>query len=379
MDSKYFHDIIFPRQGLSVFCSFRQPFCNTYRIRRITLMKKLATLVLAMAMLAASASAVGALAPERTTNIDIPKVGEAVPVIDGKIDPAEGWGDPLVSLDADNMKGYLTRQDDGATWDAESVKGYYRWDEECFYFACEVVDPQHHNENYDGGSWAGDSIRFDIKTNLASDDLNDTMKYWFSLNNDGFVGLFQEKAEGEVPINLGEFTAKAFMVVRDEDTKTTTYELAMLWAENMLDPTQIKPGFEFITAQRVMEMSSDDAEPDMSIQLCGYNVEADATKWFQAKLVDAPAAAVEEVSAEEPAVEEAPAEEPVVEEAPVEEPVVEEAPAEEPVVEEIPVEEPAAEPVEEIVEPAPQTFDAGVIAAVAAAVSALGYVFTRKR
>ncbi len=332
-------------------------------------MKKLATLVLAMAMLAASASTVGALAPERTTNIDIPKVGEAVPVIDGKIDPAEGWGDPLVSLDADNMKEYLTRQGDDATWDAESIKGYYRWDEECFYFACEVVDPQHHNENYDGGSWAGDSIRFDMKTNLASDDLNDTMKYWFSLNNDGFVGLFQEKAEGEVPINLGEFAAKAFKVVRDEDTKTTTYELAMLWSENMLDPTQIKPGFEFITAQRVMEMSSDDAEPDMSIQLCGYNVEAEATKWFQAKLVDAPAAAAEEAPAEE-----VPAE-PVVEEVP------EEVPAEEPAAEVVEVveEEPAAEPVEEIVETAPQTFDAGVIAAAAAAVSALGYALTRKR
>ena len=351
-------------------------------------MKKTVTLALTAALLAASATTIGALAPERTTYIDIPKVGEAVPVIDGKIDPAEGWGDPLVSLDASNMREYLTRQADDVKWDAESIKGYYRWDEECFYFACEVVDPQHHNENYDGGSWAGDSIRFDIKTNLASDDLNDTMKYWFSLNNDGFVGLFQEKAEGEVPFNLGEFTAKAFQVVRNEETKTTTYELAMLWAENMLDPSVVKPGFEFITAQRVMEMSPDDAEPDMSIQLCGYNVEKATTKWFQAKLVEGAAETAEEPAAEEvPAVEDAPVAEetPAVEETPVVEEVVEE-PAEvveeiaeevvEEVVEEVIEEAPAAA---EVVEEAPQTFDAGVIAAVAAAVSALGYVFTKKR
>ena len=354
-------------------------------------MKKTLTLALTAALLAASATTIGALAPERTTYIDIPKVGDAVPVIDGKIDPAEGWGDPLVSMDASNMKEYLTRQADDVKWDAESIKGYYRWDEECFYFACEVVDPQHYNANYDGASWSGDSIRFDIKTNLASDDLNDTMKYWFSLNNDGFVGLFQEKAEGEVPFNLGEFTAKAFQVVRNEETKTTTYELAMLWAENMLDPSAVKPGFEFITAQRVMEMSSDDAEPDMSIQLCGYNIEKAATKWFQAKLVDTTAEEAAEEIAEEPAAEEVSAAEetPAAEEA-AEESVPEETVEEvveetvEEVAEEV-VEETVEETAEEVpaaaetVEEAPQTFDAGVIAAAVAAVSALGYAFTKKR
>ncbi len=92
-----------------------------------------------------------------------------------------------------------------------------------------------------------------------------------------------------------------------------------------------------------------------------------------------------------PVVEETPAVE-VVEEpapAPVEEPapVVEEVPAEEPAAEvvETPVEEPAEEVVEEVaeapaeVEEAPQTFDVGVIAAVAALVSAAGYALTKKR
>jgi hypothetical protein len=61
----------------------------------------------------------------------------------------------------------------------------------------------------------------------------------------------------------------------------------------------------------------------------------------------------------------------------VEEPAAEEVVAEEPVVEEEVVEEaPAAA---EVVEEAAQTFDFGVIAAVAAILSAAGYAFTKKR
>ena len=95
------------------------------------------------------------------------------------------------------------------------------------------------------------------------------------------------------------------------------------------------------------------------------------------------AAAAEEA----PVVEEEPAPAPVVEETPaVEEPV-----AEEPVAEEVPAEEPAAEEVEEpvvveeeVVEEAPveeaaETFDFGVIAVVAALVSAAGYAISKKR
>lgn len=76
-----------------------------------------------------------------------------------------------------------------------------------------------------------------------------------------------------------------------------------------------------------------------------------------------------EVSADAAPVEEAPAEEAPVEEAPVEEAPVEEV-----------VEAPAEETVEAPAETtAPQTFDFGVIAAVAALVSAAGYALTKKR
>ena len=86
--------------------------------------------------------------------------------------------------------------------------------------------------------------------------------------------------------------------------------------------------------------------------------------------------AAEEAPAEEPVVEE-----PVVEEPVVEEPVVEEAPVEEAPVEEVVVEEAVVEeaPAEEATKEAAQTFDFGVIAAVAAIVSAAGYAISKKR
>ena len=96
------------------------------------------------------------------------------------------------------------------------------------------------------------------------------------------------------------------------------------------------------------------------VAVTGTKVEA------AAPVVEEPAPVVEET----PVVEEAPA----VEEAPVVEEEVVETPAEEVVEEE--VEAPAAE---EAVEEAPQTFDFGVIAVVAALVSAAGYALSKKR
>ena len=93
-------------------------------------------------------------------------------------------------------------------------------------------------------------------------------------------------------------------------------------------------------------------------------------------LTEVPVVEEAPVVEETPVVEEAPA----VEEAPVVEETVEEAPAAEEVAEETVeevVEAPAVE--ETVAEEAPQTFDFGVIAAVAALVSAAGYALSKKR
>jgi len=298
-------------------------------------MKKFTAFTMTAMLVAAMASQVAAL-PARPAEIYIPKVGSATPVIDGKFDPAEGWGEPLVHIDNASYGDYVTRQEDPSHTTTD-IKGYYRWDEENFYFCCVVEDKDHANPTAPGSNpWKGDSMRFDIKCDLDSEDLNDSSKYWFALCDDSNVYFFQEKAETGLENVGGDVGTSGYKVVHDKAAGVTVYEVACKWEYNTPDG-KVYPGFEFVTAQRVMEMSTGDAEPTQSVQLCGYETDPNnmGTKWFVAMLDDA----VPEVVETEAVVED----------------VVEEAVT------------------------APQTFDAGVIAAVAAVVSAAGYAVSKKR
>ena len=298
-------------------------------------MKKFAAFTMTAMLVAAMASQVAAL-PARPAEIYIPKVGSATPVIDGKFDPAEGWGEPLVDINEANYGEYLLVAAAGHS--TNGIKGYYRWDDTNLYFCCVVEDKDHINTTAPGANpWNGDSIRFDIKCDLDSEDLNDTSKYRFALCDDGNVSFFQEKAETGL-VNVGGDTATSgYKVVHDKAAGVTVYEVAVKWEHNT-PAGKVYPGFEFVTAQRVMELSTGEAEPMQAVQLCGYETDPanSGTKWFVAMLDDAVPEVVET---------EAVAEDVVVEEAVT----------------------------------APQTFNAGVIAAVAAVVSAAGYAVSKKR
>ena len=297
-------------------------------------MKRFSALAMTAMLLAAMAVQTAAL-PARPAEIYIPKVGSATPVIDGKFDPAEGWGEPLVDINDANYGDYLL--DSSVGHSTTGIKGYYRWDDNNLYFCCVVEDKDHINTTAPGGNpWNGDSIRFDIKCDLDSEDLADTSKYWFALCDDGNVTFFQELAETGLENVGGDVSTSGYKVVHDKAAGVTVYEVAVQWKYNT-PAGKVYPGFEFVTAQRVMELSTGEAEPMQAVQLCGYSNDPanSGTKWFVAMLDDA----VPEVVETEAVVEE------VVEEAVV----------------------------------APQTFDAGVIAAVAAVVSAAGYALSKKR
>ncbi len=129
------------------------------------------------------------------------------------------------------------------------------------------------------------------------------------------------------------------------------------------------------------------AEPDFSVYWVGegaysiyryVNINGEHGDVGEIELYGNPASAAAE---EAPAAAEVPAEEaveeaPAAEETPVAEEVAEVPVAEDAEAVEETVEAPAAE---EAVEEAPQTFDAGIIAAVAAVVSAAGYAISKKR
>ena len=256
-------------------------------------MKKLTAAVLT-ALLAAGLAVSASALPARTAELSIPRVGEKTPVIDGKFDVDEGWGQPLVWIDSFSYENYVTRQDD-PSHTTDDIKGYYRWDDQHMYFCCVVEDSDHANPTQPGSNpWAGDSIRFDIQTDLACEDLNLTSKYWFALCDDGEVYFFHEKTEPGVDVMVtaemgGDIVCTEYVVARDEARGVTVYEASVLWEYNTPAGTEIKEGYQFVTAQRVMEMSTGDPEPTQSVQLCGYEADSDnpGTKWFVATLTGA--------------------------------------------------------------------------------------------
>lgn len=302
-------------------------------------MKKLPIGVMTVLLTAALAAQAGALPAERTAEIEIPRVGSVTPVIDGIFDPTEGWGEPLIHIDSSNYKDYITEA--GVGFSSNDIKAYYRWDETNFYFCCVVEDKDHTNATEPGGNpWCGDSIRFDMKTDVESDDLSDTSKYWFALCNDGNVYFYHEIAESGLEVVGGDAATSGYKVVHDKDAGTTVYEVAVKWSQNLNAESSISSGLEFITAQRILEQSSGMSEPEQAVQLAGYSAD-NGTIWFVATLADALPEAEETVDA------------------PVEADVVTDA--------------------VETTTTAPQTFDTGVIAAAAAIVSAAGFTLGKKR
>ncbi|MBQ7313285.1 MAG: hypothetical protein IJW81_06850, partial [Clostridia bacterium] len=294
------------------------------------------TAALLTSLLTVAASAI-------TTNEITIKGVEQLPTIDGKYDPAEGWGDPVADLGWDVMNDYIS--DD--IWESDdeilptAVTSYLRWDEEHLYFCSVVVDNIYYNDNVPedlGMAYAGDALQFDIKS-LADDDVANRNRIFYGLSNDGVICVNQDKVEAGASGELGANASWTECVItRDEATKTTTYE-TVFDLSKILPETMVGEGDQFYVRQIVLCTMDSGTEDIVDVNVPGMK-EGTYAYW----LLNLGGIPEGEVVAEEPAAEEAPAEE-AVEEV-VEEPVVEETPAEE-AVEETVVEEVVEETVVE--------------------------------
>ncbi len=332
-------------------------------------MKKILSGALTAALLA---SLLTVAASAITTNEITIKGVEKLPTIDGKYDPEEGWGDPVADLNWDVMNDYIS--DD--IWESDdeilptAVTSYLRWDEEHLYFCSVVIDNIYFNDNVPedlGMAYAGDALQFDIKS-LADDDVANRNRIFYGLSNDGVICVNQDKVEAGASGELGANASWTECVItRDEATKTTTYE-TVFDLTKILPETMVGEGDQFYVRQIVLCTMDEGTEDIVDVNVPGM-ADGDYSYWL-VNLEAAPAPVVEET----PVVEEAPVveETPAVEEAPVVEEVVEEPAVE--VVEEV-VETPV---VEEVVEEAPQTFDFGVVAAIAAIASLAGFAASKK-
>lgn len=307
-------------------------------------------------------------------------VAKGTPTIDGEID--EVWSTtPQVQL------GYLKAGDlkgDGTLPETSAAYARVLWDENALYFLFEVVDDDWSIYS-DVGDWKNDSIY------LYIDELESCTATW--VDGQSQIALVPEDDWSMVP-RKGTAPASYEMAYSYPSDNLCVIEFKYVPA--LLEPGDLAEGFEFMA-----DFQYNDADDMVTRPYCfGWcdendNASNDSTGWgfitlggegtpgTSSNIESGATAAPAETEAEAEPVETveetaAPETEAPVAELETQEPVetVEEATAPETVeaVEEETVEAPAAP-----AESAPQTFDAAVIAAVAAVASLCGYSICKKR
>ncbi len=215
-------------------------------------MKKILSLALLLMMVTGLAVAASAIT---TVDLSVPKVSKT-PVIDGKFDPDEGWGDPVSVITFDQMDSNYISDD---VWEGDeeilpqSVATYLLWDETHLYFCSVIVDPIHYYDTIEGdlgNAYAGDGFQFDIKS-MADDDTGNRNRYFYGLNVDeGYIVVNQDKVEFDAEaVGADEPGWTACAITRDEDTQTTVYETAFDLSLNLPEQS-VSEGDQFYARAR---------------------------------------------------------------------------------------------------------------------------------
>lgn len=168
-----------------------------------------------------------ATGPVEVTGTLLPLVDpvQAVPhltvVVDGVVD------DAVAALAPIDLATDASATVPGIDWTgAEDLSGrlWYTWDEEFVYFTADIVDDVHAQQYSGGDMWNGDSIQLTFSAGTPGE-----METWSELGiafgPTGPTVHRWQSADGNVGTPPGVESA----VVRDEETKRTTYELAVPW------------------------------------------------------------------------------------------------------------------------------------------------------
>ncbi|SDE70024.1 Glycosyl hydrolase catalytic core [Paenibacillus sp. UNCCL117] len=145
------------------------------------------------------------------------------PVIDGVLSQGE-WSDAMPILIDQTSQVQMT--DWGGVNDL-SGSGYIQWDNDYFYYAVAIKDDVHVQAGTNGDIWRGDSIQFTVdpgrKSGAADLGYNEI---GIALNsNTSNVVVWRWTAASGVS-SLSNVQAS---VIRDDNSNTTTYEMAIPW------------------------------------------------------------------------------------------------------------------------------------------------------
>ena len=291
-------------------------------------------------------------------NVSVPY---ATPEVDGVINTDEYPADGKVIIDASNATagGWL-----GEVPAANSIELYCAWDDTNFYLAGNVTDPAFTYST--DGAYDGDSFQVSLNVDnvfKTEDASSRAIFYSWGVQEDGNIDVIrQESAIDDTIENTGKGakTDKGWSFEVALDLEMLAEDASLKANIDAIVEAGMPIGGLFCYLDKDENNSLINAYATSATETVGWDPAAHGLTFVFAEAAEEPAAEVveEAVPAEETAAEE----------------VVEET-AEE-TVEEV-VEE--AEETAETVEEAPQTFDFGVAAAVAAIVSLAGFAVSKKR
>ena len=301
-------------------------------------MKKFIALLLT-AIVAASAAMTASAADVtgRLAEIEVEQISTA-PKIDGKFSEEEWGTNPITTITKENRDPYLSLCASDAAWLTNdellpsNMNTYMRWDENYFYYCSVIETKATYNAatpGDEGSVWKGNSFIWQI---ISDKNITDSItKTIVGLNNDGQILWNTETAEAGTAVETGAYTPAYDKIAIVREGNTTVYEVAFKWETIMPQGAKLSVADEFVFYALYMPAIDDTANP-VDVAVGGISDEGKYLYWN--------VTLTEEVIPET--------------EAETEAEVVEDTAA------------------------APQTFDAGVIAAVAAIVSAAGYAISKK-
>ncbi len=255
-------------------------------------MKKIFNVLLAGICLA-SACAVGVSAAAITTTDATAGKVAAAPTIDGVYDPAEGWGDPIVTItDPDTSYLGLCATDNPELLTDKNLipsetKVYFRWDDTNFYYCATLVQQQRFN-NYDwsqaGAIWQGDSVSYNIKSTLDNDSKTRCL---FALTAEDGLVYCEESFED---MTAGISSYDNWKIGRDEDTKVTTYEIYFSW-EDVIPSGEMKAGDVFYFRDLYMPAINETFKNPVDVNTAGITASGSYNYWKITLAEDGTAAA----------------------------------------------------------------------------------------
>ncbi|OUS67634.1 hypothetical protein B1748_36050 [Paenibacillus sp. MY03] len=163
----------------------------------------------------------------------------AAPIIDGVLSPGE-WSDAMPILIDQTSQVQMSNW--GGVNDLSGT-GFIQWDDDYFYYAVAIKDDVHVQADTNGDIWKGDSIQFTIDPGRKSGASNlGYNEIGIALNpNTSNVVVWRWTAASGVS-SLSNAQAS---VIRDDNSNTTTYEMAIPWDALLPAGVTAAPGSNF--------------------------------------------------------------------------------------------------------------------------------------